>query len=565
MVGTASPTADPECNPRTPSAVPLASRRGRNRAAAANWREGMTIEQALAGHSAGAVTHGPARPARAVRPNLVVASGILVSLITAIDATVLNVAIPTIRADLGADFAEVEWISSSYSVAFAALLVLFGTLGDVYGQRPFMIGGLLVFLAGSVMAALAASAEMLIVARVIAGIGAAAQAPTHVAAIAAVFPPERRAKPIGITIAGASVGLALGPLVGGLLVEELGWRSIFWVNLPIGAVTLLLTARYVPDTARRKVASLDVLGVVLLAFGLGGIVYGLVESTVRGWTSPDVVVALIAGVVLSLAFVARELRARSPIVDLAVFRRRHFSDPIAISAAVSVGLTSVFLFISIYYQSIRGLSPLSAGLLYLPTTVPIIALSPIASRVADRFGPARVVPGAVLVGAAGLVLLGGITPNTSVAVLALAQLLIGVGVGLSLPVLSTRALNAVASDQGGMAASILKTSRSIAGSFGVAAVGTLVVAFARAAYRSDVNESNLPEAVKRIAAEGDPITEHGGPADTVGPALEIAERAAATGIGRALLVAAALVVVAAVASWLTLRTEHQPQLQASAT
>jgi predicted MFS family arabinose efflux permease len=285
---------------------------------------------------------------------------------------------------------------------------------------------------------------------------------------------------------------------------------------------------------------------------------------VRGWSSPDVVVALAAGAALSLGFVARELRARSPLIDLDVFRQRRFGDPIAISAAVSVGLTSVFLFLSLYYQSIRGLSPLEAGLLYLPTTAAIIALSPIASRVSSRFGPARVVPAAVLVGAGGLMLLSGITPDTPVVVLATAQLLIGVGVGLSLPVLSTEALNAVASDQGGMAASILKTSRSIAGSFGVATVGTLVVAFGRSAYDSDLAASDLPDAVKRVAADDDPLTQHGDTAEAAGPVLAIAERAAATGIGRALLVAAALVVAAAVMSWLTLRGEREAEPLVSA-
>ncbi len=453
-----------------------------------------------------------------MRPNLVLAAGTLAGAMGALDGTVLNVAIPTIRDDLGANFAQVEWIMSAYSLVFAALMVLFGTLGDLYGHRGLMQWGVAVFVAGSVLAALSGSAEVLIAARLITGLGAAMQVPSHVAATVAVFPKERRGWALGIAIGGASVGLALGPIIGGLLVETVGWRWIFWINVPLGLLVVVLTALYVPGgaPAREGRPQLDLPGVALLIAALGGLIGGLVQSTVDGWDSGLVIGLLAGGVVASAGFVARELRAPAPLLDLRTFRDAAFGGGIAVGAILSFGLISVFLFVSIYYQSVRGLTAIETGLLYLPTTLLVIALAPVASKIADRLGPRRVVTAALLVAAAGLALFGPITPDTAIVQLLAGQLLIGAGVGLSLPLLSTAVINAVPAEHSGMASSVLKTSREVAGTFGVAAIGALVVAFGGAEAATDAD-------------------------------------AAARGIGDALFVGAGLIVVSAVVAWLTVQ------------
>lgn len=523
----------------------------------------MSVAHALAqlheaGRSGVARLHGEGA-AHPVRPRLVLASGTLAGAMAALDGTVLNVAIPTIQADLNASFAELEWIMSAYSLVFAALLVLFGTLGDAYGHRRFMLWGVAVFVGGSVMAAVSTSAEMLIAARLVTGLGAAMQIPTHIAAVVAVFPPQRRNAAIGIAIAGASAGLALGPLIGGVLVEVASWRWIFWLNLPLGLLTLALTALYVPAAGGRgAVGSLDVPGVVLLGGGLSGLIYALVQSTVGGWGEGSVIAAAAAGGALSAGFVARELRARSPLLDLSILRRPAFGGTIAVSALLSFGLFSVFLFISIYYQSVRGLDAVETGLLYLPSTLLLIVLSPFSGRIAERVGAHRLVPGGVLVAAAGLGLFGTITPSTSIAVLAAAQLLIGVGVGLSLPSLSTATLGAVAPEQSGMASSVLRTSREVAGIFGVVAVGAIVVAFGRSAFRSELAASALPEPVARAAANVNPLGHAGElaralPAGDVNAVAALASEAAATGIAHALAICAALIAASAPLAWRALR------------
>ncbi len=492
-----------------------------------------------------------------MRPGVVLATGTVAAAMAGLDGTVLNVAIPTIASDLDADLAEVEWVVSAYSLAFAALLILFGTLGDAFGHRRMLIGGLVLFVTSSAFAALAPNAQLLITARALAGIGAAAMSPAYVALIVAAYAPERRANAIGVMFGGASVGLALGPLIGGLLVETVGWPWVFWLSVPLGLGALALTLTSIPETEPHRPDRLDFPGVALSIGALLGFTYGLIESTVSGFTSPEVLIALVAGLVLGAAFIVRERRAATPEIDLRLFGETGFRSPLVIAAVVAFGMLSVFLFVSIYYQQLRGLSAIETGLLYLPSTLAIVVLAPLSGRAADRFGARAAVSVALLFAAAGLGLFAFVDPDTSLLLLGLAQLLIGIGAGLALPSLSALTIAAVESARSGLASSVMRTSREMAGTFGVAVIGALVVAFAGLSFRGDLERSDLP--APAVAALDDAKVVGGAPLPRSGlsepqydSAREFARDAAATGIGRALACGAVLVLLAALYSVRTL-------------
>ncbi|AEF41370.1 Drug resistance transporter, EmrB/QacA subfamily [Hoyosella subflava DQS3-9A1] len=513
----------------------------------------LVVSHARAHH---VFTRFPHPAAKTSAPMVLLACS-LTAMMAGLDGTVLNVAAPQISHDVAADLSEVLWIVNGYSLAFAALLVTFGTLGDSIGHRRLFIGGVALFVFGSVLAATSDSVPMLIVARVLSGIGAAAQAPAGIAVVNAAFPVDRRPTAIGITVAAASAGLAVGPVIGGALIELFTWRAIFWVSVPVGIIAIGLGLMFVGETEKQQRESYDFTGTVLLTVALVGIIFGLIQQSQAGWQAAEVIASLVLGTVCAIAFLRHELRSSEPLLDLALFRNPAFRSPIVVGAILSFGLISVFLFISIYYQSVRGLSAIETGLLYLPTTVMIVVLAPFTGTLLKHVAPRTVVSAGLLIAAAGLAMYAGITPMTAIVWLAIAQLLIGIGVGLAFPPLSNLALDAVEKARAGLAISIMKTSREVVGTLGLAVMGILVVTFGDRSLHSAVADAGLPPSVAetlagvKVVGDQDAVLESI-PADDRNQVIQLITESAASGIGTALAIGSALIVICAIYAWRTI-------------
>jgi EmrB/QacA subfamily drug resistance transporter len=303
-----------------------------------------------------------------------------------LDNTVVNVALPRISRDLGAGVSELQWIVDGYVLAFASLLLTGGILGDRFGRKRLFLAGLAVFTIASVACGLSSSTTQLILARGLQGVGAALLMPGTLAIITVTFPPQERARAIGLWAGMSALALALGPTVGGLMVERLGWESVFFLNVPIGVVAFLVATRTVSESVSAEQRSLDLPG---LAFGTSSlflVTYGLIESNQRGWTDPLILGSLIGAGVLAVAFLLWEMRSPRAMMPLSFFRIPAFSAGNTVAFSVSLGMFATFFFLSLYMQTIRGYSPFEAGVRFLPMTMMIIVTAPNAGRYAQRHG-----------------------------------------------------------------------------------------------------------------------------------------------------------------------------------
>jgi EmrB/QacA subfamily drug resistance transporter len=399
------------------------------------------------------------------------------SLMAALDTLVVSTALSTIRLDLGASVEQLEWTVNAYNLSFAVLLITGAALGDRYGRRKLYALGLALFAVASAACALAPDVGWLIAARAVQGAGAALLMPLGLALLSAAFPPEKRGAAIGIFSAITGVAVALGPLVGGAVVEGISWEWIFWLNVPIGllAVPFVLTRMresFGPDT------SLDIPGLALVSGGALGIVWGLVRGNQAGWGSPEVVASLAAGALLAAAFVAWELRAREPMVPMRFFRARAFS---AGNAAIFFTLASLFSAVFFYAQLLQttmGYSPLQAGLRLLPWTATFITVAPIAGALADRIGERPLMVGGLLLQAVGMVWIALIVePGLAYSQLLAPFVVSGVGVSMAIPAAQNSVVGSMATDALGKAAGVNSMMRELGGVFGIAVA---VAAFAAA-------------------------------------------------------------------------------------
>ncbi len=305
-----------------------------------------------------------------------------------LDNTVVNVALPSIQRDLGVSTANLEWTVNAYTLTFAVLLVTGGRMGDIFGRRRWFLVGVAVFGASSLFIAFSQTASWLVIGRAAQGVGAAFMMPATLSIITNAFPPQERGKAIGTWAGMSAVALAIGPVVGGFLVEHVSWQSIFLINVPIAvvavAVTLWATRESRDPTAARTV---DVAGVGALSVGMGALVLGLVEGNAWGWGSPRIL-GLFALALLALsAFFVIEHHVRAPMLDFTYFRSRSFLGANLVAFIVSFAMLAMFFFLALYMQNVRGYSPLEAGVRFLPSTVVIIFMGPIAGRLADKVGP----------------------------------------------------------------------------------------------------------------------------------------------------------------------------------
>jgi EmrB/QacA subfamily drug resistance transporter len=391
-----------------------------------------------------------------------------------LDNTVVNVALPSIQKDLGASLSALEWTINAYTLAIAVLLVSAGRLGDIFGRRRAFLFGVSVFALSSATAGFAPNDISLIVSRAVQGIGAAIMMPATLSIVTNAFPPAERGRAIGTWAGVSALALALGPVVGGLLTEQVSWRAIFFLNLPVAALAIVVSLAAVQESRDRTVPrAVDYAGVATLTVGIGALVLALVEGNDWGWGSTRIMGLVALSALGLIAFTFIEKRVRFPMVEFDFFRSRQFVGTNGIAFVVSFAMLAMFFFMALYMQNILGYSPLEAGIRFLPSTVVIIVVAPIAGRLTDRIGARLPIAAGLTLVAISLYMQSRITIDTGYSYLLLPFSLMGLGIGLTMSPMSTAAMNAVQVTKAGVASGILSMSRMVGGTFGVAAVGAL--------------------------------------------------------------------------------------------
>jgi len=472
-------------------------------------------------------------------------------LVVVIDNTVLNTALPTLARVLPAGTSSLQWITDAYTLCFAALLIPAGALGDRYGRRRSLLGGLAVFALGSGAAAFASGAGTLIGARIVMGLGAAFVMPATLSILNAVFPPKERPQAIAAWSAVTGIGIVVGPTLGGLLLAHFWWGSIFLVNIPLVAVALAGVLLTVPETAEPGGHRLDFLGTVLVGGALFAIVDAIIEAPQRGWTVPLTLAEAAAGLVALGIFAWWELRVEHPLVDLRIFTSRAFSTAAASVTVIFFALFGSLFVLTQYLQLVLGYSPLSAGLRALPFAVAIGAMSPLSPILAKRFGTRLIIPAGMALMGLGLLDLSTVGVHTSYPPIALAVAIMGAGMGMVMAPASTIIMTTVPSHQAGAGSAINDTIREVGGSLGIAIVGSLAAALYRSRLSDMLIARHAPGLIAHTAAgsiaAADSVGRHVGGAagrDLIGAAHSAFVNAMASGVR----VAAAVALVSAVAA-----------------
>lgn len=390
-----------------------------------------------------------------------------------LDNLVVITALPSIRKALGASVSDLEWTVNAYTLAFAVLIMTGAALGDRFGRKPMFILGVTLFTLGSTFAALSSSAFQLEIARAVQGTGAAFLTPLSLTILIRVFPPERRAMVIGLWSGVSGLGLAIGPLVGGAVVNGLPWNTIFWLNVPIGVIVVVLAATQLEDS-RGDTQPLDLVGLLLAGFGLLGVTFGLIRGNALGWTSATIIGSLVGGVLLIAAFLAWERSTSTPMLNLTLFRSSGFSAANASGFLMSAGMFGSIFFLTLYVQQVLGASPLEAGLRTMPWTGTIMIVAPIAGIMAGRFGSRWIVVTGLVLQAVALLWIANIaTTTTPYNSLLLPFILGGVGMGLSYAPLAEAVMSTVLPNQQGQASGAHNSIRELGGVFGVAVLGAI--------------------------------------------------------------------------------------------
>jgi EmrB/QacA subfamily drug resistance transporter len=396
-------------------------------------------------------------------------------LIVVMDTTIVNVALPSIRADLNASVSGLQWTVDAYTVTLASLLILAGSTADRIGRRRTFQSGLVLFSVGSLLCSVAPSLTWLIVFRIVQAAGGSMLNPVAMSIITNVFTePRERARAIGVWGGVVGISLGMGPVLGGLLTETVGWRAIFWVNVPIGIAAIVLAALFIPESRAARARRVDPLGQLLVIVALGTLTYGIIGGPEAGWTSGRTLsmFAVAAGALIVL--IAVERHRFEPLVELRLFRSRPFTGATTI-AVLSFGAFAGYLFVlSLYLQDVRGLSPLHAGLTLLPLALITLIAAPVSGRLVGAYGPRSSLFIATPMLALGSLALFGLDEHTSYLRLVLALTVFGIGFGFVNSPITNTAVSGLPRSQAGVAAAFASTSRQVGSSLGVALVGSLV-------------------------------------------------------------------------------------------
>ncbi len=389
-----------------------------------------------------------------------------------LDITIVNVALPAIASDLGSSFSDLQWVIDAYALALAALLLTAGSLSDIFGSRRVFVGGLVLFTLASAACGLAGSPVSLELARAAQGIGGAGMFATSLALLAANFQGKQRGTAFGIWGAVTGASVAIGPLVGGVLVEHVSWQSIFYINVPIGLATIGVAFWKIRE-AKGQANRVDVPGVITFSAGLFFGIFALVRGNTEGWGSTLIVAFIALSVVLLVAFVAIERRSRTPMLKLELFRKRAFTGAAIAAFCLSASMFSMFLYITFYIQNTLGFAPLSAGLRFLPITLLSFFAAPIAGRLTERVQVRFLMGGGLLCVAIGLFLMGHLDADSTWTALLPGFLIAGIGIGLTNPPLASTAIGVVEPRQAGVGSGINSTFRQVGIATGIAAYGAI--------------------------------------------------------------------------------------------
>jgi EmrB/QacA subfamily drug resistance transporter len=430
-------------------------------------------------------------------------AAILGSTVVFLDATVVNVALPAIAEDLDAGLAGQQWVVEAYLLALVALLLVGGSLGDKFGRKLMFVTGLVGFGVTSVLCAIAPTTEMLIVARGLQGIAGALLVPGSLALVASAFDGEARGRAVGMWTAWTGIATVLGPAGGGLLVDQLDWRWIFWVNVPLVVATVLLTLRHVEESRDPDaVPGIDWVGIALSALGLGGPVFALIEQPSYGWSDPIVFIPLVGGVALFVLFILWERRTAHPMLELSLFKVRNFAVANLATFAAYAGLMGGFFFITLFLQQTAGYSAVEAGLATLPTSLMLFVLSPRFGRMASGTGPRVPMTAGPIVGGIGLLLFMRVDAGADYLTEVLpAVLLFGLGLAAMVAPLTATVLDSVDEHHSGIASGVNNGVSRVAGLLAIAVLGAIVAAQFSSAIDDGIAGVDLSPAAEDVVAD----------------------------------------------------------------
>ncbi|MDN3247857.1 MFS transporter [Streptomyces mutabilis] len=476
---------------------------------------------------------------------------VLAVLLVAVDATVLGLATPYISEDLAPSGTQLLWIGDVYSFVIAGLLVSMGSLGDRIGRKRILLIGATAFGAISVLNAYAHTPELMIVARALLGVAGATLMPATLALIRNLFhDPRERSLAVGIWGAAASAGAAVGPVVGGFLLEHFWWGSVFLINLPVMAVLVVVGVKLLPESRNPNPGPWDLLSVVLSLVGMVGVVYAVKEAAAHGFAWATLAAGLLGAAAL-YGFVRRQLTMPTPLLDMRLFRSRGFSGAVLADLLTILGLSGLVFFLSQYLQLVQGRRPFEAGLAELPAAIGAVVAGLIAGRAARRYSVRAVVSGGLAAVGLALAALTVIGQHTGYPLLGAALLVVGVGAGLSFTVTADVILSSVPKEQAGAASAVSETAYELGAALGIAVLGSIVTGV----YRDFTGPAGTPAAAHESLGGAVEAAAHL-PDRSAGALLDAARQAFVDGLTLAAGVGATVLLAAAVAAWFLLRGQR---------
>ncbi len=483
-----------------------------------------------------------------------------------LDNTVVNVALPSIQQDLDASISGLEWTVNGYTLSIAVLLVTGGRLGDIFGRRRMFLTGIVIFAVSSATAGLAPDATALVLSRVVQGVGAALMMPGTLSIIADAFPPQERGKAMGTWAGVSALALAIGPVVGGFLTEHVSWRAIFYLNIPVAILAVAATIFAVRESRDTTVGKdVDYPGVAVLTVGLAALVLALVEGNSWGWGSAEIFALFAIAAIALPAFVYVENRAKAPMVQFDLLSDRNFLGAVVVALVISFSMLGVFFFLALYMQDILGYSPLEAGIRFLPSTLMIVGVAPVAGRLADRFGPRWLIVGGLLIVSASLFSFSGIAVDSSYLDLLPGFMLLGIGIAMTMSPMTSAAMNAVPVQKAGSASGVLSMFRMVGGTLGIAVTGAIFQSLVSSRLGDLLGSSGISTAQQDSISEqlGSGVVAHvpGLDPSLVDQVASAGNEAFVYALGSAMTVSAVIALVGAVIGGLAIRAKSKGEAE----
>ena len=470
-----------------------------------------------------------------------------------LDNTIVNVALPTLNRELGASISDLQWVVDGYVLALGSLLLTGGILGDRYGRKRMFLSGLVVFTAASFLCGIASTSGQLIGFRALQGVGAALLLPGTLSILTVTFPPHERAKAIGLWAGMSGLALALGPTLGGYMVEHLGWESVFFLNVPIGIVAFAVAWRTVTESRSDEARQLDIPGLLLGTGALFSLTYALIEANQKGWSDPLILTTLFGGAAMVVGFLVWESRSPHAMMPLTFFRIPAFSAGNLVAFSVSLGMFATFFFLSLYMQSpyLRGYTAFQAGLRFLPMTLMIVVTAPLAGRYASTHGSRAPMTYGLILAGGGLLSLSLLTTDTPYWIMGVIFAIMGHGMGATMAPMTAAVMNSVGPQRAGLGSAMTNTSREIGGVFGIALLGTILFTRLTSVLESSLSGLGLTAqqqtAIAASASHGQlDVTAYGLTPDQQAAVGKAFGDAFMSGFSVALMTAGAVLLVAAV-------------------